>query len=118
MNIPKKTRQIKQTIRGMGTRPAVIDAVDMLCDLIEELAHDVQISMLEVPEEVCLPTDVDPVLEPELPVEDDSGSESTDDIPTTEPESEKEKNTQDKEDSLKKIFSDNETGRYSGPINS
>jgi hypothetical protein len=61
MDINRKLRQIQQTVRGLGTRPAVIDAVDMLCDIIKELA-DVHVYVSDVPNKIeDLPTD------PEVP---------------------------------------------------
>jgi hypothetical protein len=58
LDISKKLREIKQTIRGMGTRPAIIDAVDLLCDLVEELADNVHVPVPDVQTKVeDVPTD-------------------------------------------------------------
>jgi hypothetical protein len=129
---------IKQTIRGMGTRPAVIDAVDMLCDIIGEIYY-AQVPVYNVQEEVSVPVETSTVCETELPVNENKGdleadkatevteieteikkmsNEEVKDVISSAPEAAEaiKKEKKKKQDTLDKIFSDNKSGRYSGPI--
>jgi hypothetical protein len=142
MDIPKKIRQTKQHIRGMGVQPAVIDAVDMLCEIIEELI-DAQVRMLDMQKEISVSTDTGKVPEADLPITKNKGSvegsEADETTNKTKPvedtkmsndskadvdssiESAVEaikKEKKKKKETLESIFSDNKTGRYSGPIDS
>jgi hypothetical protein len=144
MDTPKKIRQIKQHIRGMGVQPAVIDAVDMLCEIIEELI-DAQVRMLDMQKEISVSTDTGKVPEADLPITKNKGSVegseadettnktkpvedtkmSNDSKPDVDVDSSIEsavkaikKEKKKKKETLENIFSDNKTGRYSGPIDS
>jgi hypothetical protein len=142
-DVPKKIRQIKQHIRGIMVQPAVVEAVDMLCDLVEELA-DVQVLVPELQEEVPVSTNTGEVLKLELPITENNRSLEADkatEVAETEREIEDEmskeekpkvkvissaadaaaaikKEKEAKKKMLENIFSDNKTGRYSGPTDS
>jgi len=141
----QKLRYIRQTIRGIGTQASVINSVDMLCDLVEELYKDARILMPKLQQEVSTPVETSTLPETKVPIPENKGSVegsaadettkktkpvedtqmSTDEKPNVDVDSSVEsaaeaikKEKEKKKKMLENIFSDNKTGRYSGPIDS
>jgi hypothetical protein len=144
MNTYTKLQNVKEHIRGMGVQPAVIDCVDILCDIIWELTDDVQLLMSRVQNHISASDSLDPVQSSVVPITENKGSvEGSEADETTQPTKPVEdtqmsndekpiavdssiesaveaikKEKKKKKETLENIFSDNKTGRYSGPIDS
>ena len=145
IQVNQKLRFIRQTIRGINIQAPVIDAVDMLCDLIGGLV-DVQLPLPEVQTKVeDVPTDT---TVPELKVSKSLGGPTKKDnkpttgkakkatweqrsIPMSDNKSEVEvdssigdavkaikKEKEAKKKALEDIFSDNTSKRYGPTIDS